>query len=195
MKDFKIGDIVENYGFNFSPLPWWEKIYYLPKWRVSEFSYWLKKQYQRFKYGFPLEESWNFSFSCASWSLPRLKQLRDNLNGHPSSLMVEGDDLNCTSQLFFPFFSDIKPSKDKFEMWKEIIDKIIWSMEHIDDTIDPIYPKDFDKRQVISNVTSHGTTFSAIDKRPLDWTPVFEHDRKLKEGFELFGKYFQDIWD
>jgi hypothetical protein len=195
MKDFKVGDIVENYGLNFSPLKWWEKMYYIPKWKIKDFCYYIKKQYHKCRYGFPLEQSWNFSFSCAEWALPRLKQLRNNLNGHPSSLMVEGDDLNSTTQMFFPFFSDIKPTKDKFETWKEIIDKIIWSMEHIQDDVEPIKPENFDSHQVVISTSNSTLGFSPIDNRPWDWSPVLQHQKRLQEGFDLFGKHFLDLWD
>jgi len=59
-KELKVGDVVKHWGFDFLPLKWHEKIYLLPKWWSRDFSYWIKCQYQKVRYGFSREESWDF---------------------------------------------------------------------------------------------------------------------------------------
>lgn len=194
----KKGDIVENFGLNFSTIPWWEASLYRLKWYSRDLAYWLKKQYQRVKYGFPLEESWNFNYTCARWALPRLKQLRDGHVGFPTCFSNNPDP--CDKQKYFDFFNEIPNGSTQDReygdiKWVEILDKIIWSCEHFEDEIDPIYPENYDSRYVVVDVSDKGTKFERIDKRKIDWSPVEEHERKLQEGFELFGKYFQNLWD
>lgn len=189
-----VGDVVEHFGLDFTPLPWWKKILYYPKWWYGDIVYWLKKQYQRIRYGFPLEESWSFNSACAKWALPRLKKLRQNCISHPVSLCG-----NDHQEHFIPCkeapITSTDESKCSEAKWHEILDKIIWSFEHFDDMVDPVYPDDYDHRQVVTEVSDRGIRFSAVDKREIDWTPVNEHAKKLQEGFELFGKHFQDLWD
>ena len=59
------------------------------------------------------------------------------------------------------------------EKWDEILDKIIWSMEEV---------VSLDEGLVL-------TGNNEID-RPV----IKEYFKKQQEGFELFGKYFQNLW-
>lgn len=194
-KELKVGDYVSAFGFDFTPLKWWERIQYTPKWWWNDISYWFRKKGQSIRDGFPSEESFDFYSHCSKWSLPRLKQLRDNLSGHPVYFCTEADDLNATQQLYFDFIKDVTVTPTAHEKWEAILDKIIWSMEHHGDDVDPIYPPGYDKRQIVVSVEERGTTFKAADERPIDWSPVFNHEKRVDEGFELFGKYFRNLWD
>lgn len=194
-KELKVGDVVKYWGFDFLPLKWHEKIYLLPKWWSRDFSYWIKCQYQKVRYGFSREESWDFYSHCAKWSLPRLKHLRKNINGYPCSMMQEADELNSTQQVYFSFIKDVKLNKDPHQKWKDIIDKIIWSMENHGNEPDPIYPTDYKHEQLIVKIDEHGPSYQCVDKRPVDFTPMYKHEERVQEGFELFGKHFRSIWD
>ena len=194
-KELKVGDYVSSWGFDFTPPTWWERILWSPRWYWNDLSYWLRKQGQRLRDGFPSEESFDFYSHCAKWSLPRLKQLRNNLHGHPINFMDEADDQNSTNQYFFSFMCSIEPKPTPHEKWESILDKIIWSMENFDKDVDPIYPPNWDDRQVVTEVSDKGITFKRADERNVDWSPVTDHERRVQAGFELFGKYFQNLWD
>jgi len=58
------------------------------------------------KTGVSPDELWNLDIATARFILPRLKQFRENNNGHPVEYTIE--------------------------QWNEILDKIIWSFEKID---------------------------------------------------------------
>lgn len=193
----KIGDKVRCFGLKIDPLPWWELAYLKPKWMWSDFTYWCKKQYQRVRHGFPLEESWDFKSHCAKWVLPRLKKLREDTISYPSRL--SNSDETFSDQRYFSFYKDVSKGDSKTQeygaiKWNEILDKIIWSFEHMDDDIDPIYPENYDHRQIVVDISEKGTTFRAADDRKIDWSPIEAHQRRLQEGFELFGKYYEDLW-
>ena len=194
-QELKIGDYTSSYGFDFSPLKWWERIIYTPRWWWNDITYWFRKKGQTIRDGFPSEESFNFYSACSRWSLPRLKQLRNNLNGHPICFSDEADNLDATLQLHFDFIKDVTTKPTPHEKWEAILDRIIWSMEHHDDDVDPIYPIGYDKRQIIVSKDDRGTVFRAADERTIDWTPVFNHEKRVQEGFELFGRYFRSLWD
>ena len=196
-EDLKIGDKVRYFGLNIDPSPWWELAYLKPKWMWRDFSYWCKKQYQRVRYGFPLEESWDFKSHCAKWVLPRLKKLREDTMSYPSRL--SNSDEIFSDQRYFSFYKDVSKGDSKTQeygaiKWDEILDKIIWSFEHMDDDIDPIYPENYDHRQIVVDISEKGTTFRPVDDRKIDWSPIEAHQRRLQEGFDLFGKYYEDLW-
>ena len=194
-KELKVGDVVEHWGFDFSTLKWYEKTYRLPKWWSRDFRYWAKRQYQKIRHGFALEESWDFYSHCATWSLPRLKHLRNNLNGHPAFLLQEADELNSTRQEHFDFIKDVTLNKDAHKKWEEILDKIIWSMENHDKEPDPIYPPNYSHKQIITDLSDSGTSYESLDKRAIDFSPIYKHGERVQEGFELFGKFFRHLWD
>ena len=194
-QELKVGDVVKHWGFNFEPLRWWELLYMKPKWWTRDVMYFFRKQGQRIRDGFPSEESFDFHSHCAKWSLPRLKQMRNNLNGYPISFMEEADDLNTTNQLYFDFIKDVSVVKTGSQRWEEVLDKIIWSMENHDNEPDPIYPENYDHRQLVVSADEHSIGYKPADERRIDWTPCEEHNKRVQEGFDLFGRYFLTLWD
>ena len=138
--------------------------------KYTDLKYFFKKQYQRFTTGFPHEEAWSFTYFHNKFVVPRLKHLKDNLHGHPSSL-------------------------NSVEEWQEILEKIIWAFEHQDDFIKPIYSDDYDPRWEVTQ-TPHGRQYKSMNQTGvIDWTPVREHNKKVEEGLMLFAQYYTDLWD
>lgn len=181
--------------FHIEPLKWWEKLYLVPKWKFEEFSYWLRKLYQKTTTGFAHEESWNFNYHLCAWALPRLKHLRANLHGHPSILV---DDVECSDmshQQYFAFMQDIQAKPTAHEKWEQILDRIIWALENFDKEPDPIYPDKYEYGFKKIGECERGIICIAKDERAIDFTPVFDHQKKVQEGFEFLGKYLYHLWD
>lgn len=86
------------------------------------------------------------------------------------------------------------PGDITFEEWQSIVDKIIWSMENHDNAPDPIKPDDYVSGMKVVDIRNGRPLWSSIDDR-LDFTPLEEHEKRVQEGFELFGKYFRHLWD
>lgn len=142
------------------------------KWRISHYisetRYFFEKLYERYKYGFPVEQAWDFCSHHSLWVVPRLKHLRANLHGHPGGL-VEGE-------------------------WEAILDKMIWAFENWENDPPPIYPENYDHRMTMEDDGEY-KIFTRLDQRPLDYTPHHEHIEKCKQGFALFGEYYMNLWD
>ncbi len=166
--ELKIGDIVENYGFDKTPLNIFEKIYSKVKWIYKNLIYSLKKIKERFIHGFPLEEVYDLYSNAAKYLLPRIKLFRQKTNSIPSHVTEEE--------------------------WSIILDKIIYSLEHHDDWISPVYPEDYDFRQEIVDISEKGVRYKRMDDRKPDFSACEEHAKKIQEGFELLGKHFTDLW-
>lgn len=161
-------EIVDDIFSGFAEPTLLEKTKYRLSYYLSETKYFFRKIYQRFTYGFPLEQSWDFCSYHSQWVLPRLKHLRANLHGHPNGL-VEGE-------------------------WEAILDKMIWSFENWENDPDPIYPENYDHRMIRTEIEG-GASFSKIDHRPIDFSPLYDHRKKAKEGFNLFAEYYMNLWD
>lgn len=149
--------------------PWYITLYHRVRWKYRDIRYFCRKIIERIRYGFPLEESWDFRSGCTKYVLPRLKHFRNNLNGYPCDLSMEE--------------------------WELVLDKMIWSFEHMEDHISPIYSDDYDHRFSVEK-TETGTLYTPLNETgTIDYTPVEEHNKKIQEGLNLFAKYYQNLWD
>lgn len=138
------------------------------KWKFYDIRLFIKSKYQLLRYGFEFKECWNFDYSLAKWTVPRLKHLRKNLNGHPIELTLE--------------------------QWEEILDKIIFSFEYIlneDKYHDECYPKDF----VYGFDRGEDGSLIWKDKRKPDYTILEKYEEQYNEGMKLFAQFFRNLWD
>lgn len=148
---------------------WYENIYYSFVRKVKDVKYFFRKIYQRIKYGFPLEQAWEFRSWHAEIVVPRLKYMRDHLTGHPFGLTREE--------------------------WEAVLSQMIWSFENIDNYPSPIYSSDFDRRyEVIENENS--TTYKSMNKTgTIDCSPLEKHNKQIASGLNLFAEYYEALWD
>jgi len=153
----------------FVPLKWHEKVYFAIYRKVDRLREFFKEEiYQRLTTGFPHYQSWNFCSWHAKIVVPRLKMLKKDKDGVPCGLTEE--------------------------QWDEIIDKIIWAFEHIDDNIKPIYSDDFDHRYEVTECSSWKSYKSMNKIGTVDFSPVDEHNNKVQEGLNLFAKHYRSLW-
>jgi len=153
----------------FEPPTRWERFQWsLEKLRDSIVIY-LQEFKQRYKYGFPLKESWDFYHHCSKWIVPRLKELKNSKESRPFDLTLEE--------------------------WHTIIEKMIWSFEHIDDYVRPTYSNDYDFRYEATEENGIATFRSLNKTGVVDWSPVEEHNKRIQDGLDLFAKHFRSLWD
>ena len=171
-ESLKAGDIVEHWGMDLTPNPWYKRLYWLVFRGFSFVSFLFRNHISgRIKYGFPPYEGYDFVSHHSKWCAKRLKFFKKNGHGHP--------ELSC---------------EDPLKKWHDILDKMIWSFENIGNEPEPIRPPNYDGRH---RVVKHGDSiaFKNVDSRPWDWTPVEEHRVRVQEGLDLFAKYYISLWD
>ena len=167
--NYKIGDIVDFFGDSHYKMSIWENLW------VNCVGWWMNtKQFVRdfifyLKHGFYPVESWDFYTQLCKWALPRIKHLQKTKQGFPHTLTEEE--------------------------WDTVMSKIVWSVENVETDVWPIKPSDYDNRMQIVDIRNGSPVYKGIDDRPWDFTPVEEHQKKLKEGFDLLGKHFTNLWD
>lgn len=146
-----------------------KRVYYRARRYVGEVKYFFQRVWERIVYGFPLRESWDFVSFHANYCIPRLKALRKDLYSHPHDLSLEE--------------------------WGEIIDKMIWSFENMENQPRPIYSDDFDHRYLRTELEDGSVSFVSMNKTgTIDFTPVDEHNKRVQEGLDLFAKYYLSLW-
>lgn len=170
-KDLKEGDIVDSMfdAIDFKKPNIFKKILYKIKYSFNCFKGIFVCFFQKRKYGFKLVESFDF-FSChAEWCLPRLKFLRKNLNGHPRDL------------------TEVE--------WEDILDKIIYSFENIENEPGLDYPENYDYRYRVYFPQDGEIGFESMDSRTPGRNSLDAFNQKIDEGLFLFAKYYRDLWD
>ena len=166
----KLEDWLEGY-------PMLEDMYYW-LWRNTIEVYKSKKRmvkwaYQRLVNGYDEGMYWNPDQAITMYSLPLIKKLRENVeHGCPV---------------------DLTPTK-----WKNIINKIIYSMEQT------LTESDYPECECKNCLQRKKASFSFQDlkdgKLPClsgkkYMFQVKKYNKRVQEGFTLFGKYYQNLWD
>tara|TARA_R110002074_G_scaffold205723_1_gene374125 strand:+ start:254 stop:703 length:450 start_codon:yes stop_codon:yes gene_type:complete len=123
-------------------------------------------------------DTWNMDHTLSFIILPMLRQLKDTKHGAPNVNIEDcPDHLKPTTQelasqenageVDMNSMTAAGESEHFFDRWDWVLDEMIFAFENID--------CDWD------------------DKLPVPFSP--SQDARIKNGFMLFGKYFQSLWD
>ena len=147
-------------------------------------------------------DTWSMDHTLADVILPMLKQLQETKHGAPHV-----DDRDVPKELR----SISAPPKENewdtdelwFARWDWVLAEMIFAFEHkVDDSWEEEFRSGkFDHKSVACDWDDAGKpTMYTWEKGP-DHTYEYDyqaakkvHDR-MQRGFELFGKYFQNLWD
>ena len=116
-------------------------------------------------------DTWNMDETMAHIILPMLKQLRKKKHSYPSSLPNEAAWNDIVDKMIFSFSSKLNDWEDQFHSG-------VQDIEWVDN-------KD-------------GT--SSMEKGPndtykIDVEGMKAYQSRIDEGFLLFGKYYENLWD
>ena len=155
-------------------------------------------------------DTWSLDHTLAHIIYPALLQLKAAKHGVPSELVDDVGGEDWKEQECFDFYKE--SHKEAFEIacerWDEILDKMIWSFKQLmDDDYSSQYHHgkseyDFvESDKLYPNPISGKMekTYQMVDKNPDDHWYDHEghmlHEERIKEGLELFGKYYRSLWD
>lgn len=146
-------------------------------------------------------DTWNMDSTLALLILPMLKQLRDTKHGSPGDMPAFFQTSN-SEQLCFPFYEDGDSLADEtgHQQWKDILDEIIWAFEQLQPGVDwedqywKVYPEiDFDPHEEDEGKVTRPVRWKVEGE--CDWEGRRLHGERIQHGLELFGKYYNDLWD
>lgn len=154
-------------------------------------------------------DTYSLDHTLAHIILPALLQLKATKMGVPAEFGDAGGN-DYDSQDSFDFYKEDRDwaFDEKCKEWELVLDKMIWSFQQIllDD-----YEKnyhhgkpEYDWEKTNEKFTNplNGKvedTFQMVDKNPgehwYDSVGHIEHEKRIQEGLELFGKYYRYLWD
>jgi len=141
--------------------------------------------------------------------LPALIQLKETMHGIPTDFSEVGGE-EYHDQMCFDFYKEDQNEmfEKRCQTWKETLDKMIWSFQQIalEDYEDQYHHGKADYDWVESDKTYPNPltgkiekTYQMVDKNPdehwYDFVGQQEHEKRIQEGLNLFGKYFRNLWD
>lgn len=138
-------------------------------------------------------DTWSMDTTLAFIILPMLKQLKETKCGYPNTLKEDGPHITTP---------DTEGEGYNPERWDYILDEMIFAFEHkLDDdwkeqycsgNIDfdgiPYYGKDGEE---IGTQLVHGPNHTY----KMDTEGYDKHQKRIANGFLLFGRYYENLWD
>jgi hypothetical protein len=147
-------------------------------------------------------DTWSMDHTLADIILPMLKQLQETKHGGP---FVDDDDVPDELK------STSAPAKENewdtddnhFKRWDYVLDEMIFAFEcKVDDSwSDKFSSGEFDKKTVACQWDENGKAkmYEWIDgpnhTYKLDFDGMQEVQKRITNGFRLFGKYYEALWD
>jgi hypothetical protein len=154
---------------------------------LSKFLTWIhSKQKRTVKVHIDRWDTWSMDHTLAPIILPMLVQLKANKHGAP---IVDDEDVpkELKSTSAEPKEKDWDTDSNHFKRWDWVMDEMIWAFEQKcrDDWQDDYYG-DYVEDQ--KNGPMAGS-FEWIDRDGMN-----AHQKRMSNGFKLFGKYFENLW-
>jgi hypothetical protein len=133
-------------------------------------------------------DTWSMDHTLAYMIVPMLKQLQKDKHGAP---LVDDEDVpeELRSTSAPPKEREYDVDGNHFKRWDWVMDEMIWAFEQklIDDSTDKFY--DWTEVDKTVNINDQ------IKKLKVDHEGLDAHNKRMENGFRLFGKYYQGLWD
>jgi hypothetical protein len=159
-------------------------------------------------------DTWSMDHTLAEIVLPMLKQLKKDKHGSPCVELEDvPEELRGTStpeydqQLTFDFYAEAREEKDvDYELvhkrWDWVMDEMIFAFEHkVDDSWEDAFRSGvIDIVWVKDEKTYNGQQLNRMERGPndtyeCDYDGIRKVQERMENGFRLFGKYYQGLWD
>lgn len=139
----------------------------------------LDRKVQKIKVRIDPWDTWSMDHTLSQICVPMLKQLKETKHGAPCV-----DDEDVPAELMAKYAEE-KPKdgtdSNWFKRWDWVMDEMIFAFESIDSNWeDQFWVTDPDEK---------------FGVRCPDWEARQAYQDRIQNGFRLFGKYFQSLWD
>jgi len=139
-------------------------------------------------------DTWSMDYTLAHIILPMLVQLKRTKHGSPS---VDNADLpkelRMSKKDMAQFAKDGSTDDNFFKRWDWVLDEMIWAFEQKcrDD-----WESDYYEHHVLSPDEKNYDGFFGGSKLVCkDPKGLKAHQERMSNGFRLFGKYYENLWD
>lgn len=176
---------------------------------VNDFCQWVykKRGERKVKVRIDYYDTWSMDSTLAPIVLPMLKQLKETKHGAP---VVDVEDvpeeLRPTQEELDKYAKDGSTDDKFFERWDWVMDQMIFAFEsEFNDWEDQFRSG---KSDIVwtpvdvkgNEVPEEDAKLYRMDSGPndtykVDWDGYKAYAERIQNGYRLFGKYFQALWD
>ena len=134
-------------------------------------------------------DTWSMDYTLSFIIVPMLKQLKETKHGAP---FVDDEDVpeELKSTSAPPKENDYDIDENHFKRWDWALNEMIWAFEQNIDTNSE--DKFFDHAEWDEKEKDFGKN---LHKIKIDQPGLKAHQDRKANGFRLFGKYYQGLWD
>lgn len=144
-------------------------------------------------------DTWNMYHTLAMLIVPMLKQLKEEKCGIPADFVNERDKEYATGwhEQLELFNDDLDYYKGESErQWYMTLDHMIWAFEQVlsdenEPYWEPMTPEEIAEQE--KHMRANGLDFTFPYK--IIRNKMEQYEQQKQEGFDLFAKYFQNLWD
>ncbi len=134
-------------------------------------------------------DTWSMDYTLSHIIVPMLKQLKETKHGAP---FVDDEDVpeELKSTSAPPKENDYDTDENHFKRWDWALNEMIWAFEQNLDTNSEekfFDHAEWDEKEKDFNKNLH--------KIKIDQPGLKAHQDRKANGFRLFGKYYQGLWD
>jgi hypothetical protein len=134
-------------------------------------------------------DTWSMDYSLSFIVVPMLKQLKETKHGAP---FVDDEDVpeELKSTSAPPKENDYDTDENHFKRWDWALNEMVWAFEQNLDTNSEekfFDHAEWDEKEKDFNKNLH--------KIKIDQVGLKAHQDRKANGFRLFGKYYQGLWD
>jgi hypothetical protein len=134
-------------------------------------------------------DTWSMDYTLSHIIVPMLKQLKETKHGAP---FVDDEDVpeELKSTSAPPKENDYDTDENHFKRWDWALNEMIWAFEqNLDDKSEEKFfdHAEWDEKEKDFNKNLH--------KIKIDQVGLKAHQDRKANGFRLFGKYYQGLWD
>jgi len=150
---------------------------------------WFDRRTQKTKVHIDKWDTWSMDHTLAPIILPMLVQLKETKQGAPMVDMKDvPKELRATKAQISKYGKNGDTDPKFFERWDWVLDEMIWAFEqkcrdHWEEDYYGPYIESKDKRELFGR-------FEWIDDEGRQ-----KHQERMSNGFKLFGKYYENLWD
>ena len=134
-------------------------------------------------------DTWSMDYTLSFIVVPMLKQLKETKHGAP---FVDDEDVpeELKSTSAPPKENDYDTDDNHFKRWDWALNEMIWAFEqNLDNNSEE---KFFDHAEWDEKEKDFGKN---LHKIKIDQPGLKAHQDRKANGFRLFGKYYQGLWD
>jgi hypothetical protein len=144
-------------------------------------------------------DTWSMDHTLSSIVLPMLKQLKETKHGSPN---VDDEDVPVELQSWtLPAKDEYDVDGNHFARWDYVLNEMIFAHQSKldDDWQDQFYTGVADYIQVEVPSEKYGKLYQMKEgpnhTHKIDWEGMKAYEARIQNGFRLFGKYYQGLWD